>query len=262
MKNIDSNTLSDVMNGDAYTYEQDVLHLILFADAASYNKSGNRSQLFVFSAIAEMPYNKRYRLENVIFHSSWSGSKPDFNTFLEKYNGEIDVLIKNGINVNNTHYRFKVLIFIADAPCRSEGCFCSSFNGKYGCIKCLHPTIYTTKTIYPKLETVKNWKIEKKDKDGNVIKVTQPFKDLQSINLRSKRIYNEQVLQAMESHQTCKGIKGYSYLSEWVDIPRMVIYDKMHMTDIGTFKSYFNLLLDTNKEDYSLGEKKNLLTLF
>jgi hypothetical protein len=95
-----------------------------------------------------------------------------------------------------------------------------------------------------------------KDKDGNVIKVTQPFKDLQSINLRSKRIYNEQVL------QTCKGIKGYSYLSEWVDIPRMVIYDKMHMTDIGTFKSYFNLLLDTNKEDYSLGEKKNLLTLF
>ena len=256
MKNVDKNTLCDVMNGAAYTYEPNLLHLILFADAASYSKSGNRSQMFVFSAIAEMPYYKRYWLENVVFHSSWSGSKPDFNKYLEKYNNEINILIKNGLFVNNTHYRFKVLIFIADAPCRCEGCACTSFNGKYGCIKCLHPTIFTTKTIYPKLETVKNWKIVKKDLDGNITKETQPFASLQSIKLRSNKTYNEQVLQAVSSGRTYFGIKGYSYLSEWIEIPRMVLYDKMHLTDIGTFKYLFNLLLDTNetKAPYGLGK--------
>jgi hypothetical protein len=43
MKNMDKNTISDVMNCAAYTYAPNLLHLILFADAATYNKSGNRS---------------------------------------------------------------------------------------------------------------------------------------------------------------------------------------------------------------------------
>ena len=43
MRNIDKTILCDVMNGAAYTYEPNTLHLILFADAACYNKSGNRS---------------------------------------------------------------------------------------------------------------------------------------------------------------------------------------------------------------------------
>ena len=254
MRKIDENTLCDVMNGAAYIYEPNLLHLILFADGASYNKSGNRSQMFVFSAIAEMPYYKRYWLENVIFHSSWSGSKPDFNKYLEKYNGEIDILIKNGLKINDTHYRFKVLAFIADAPCRCEGCMCTSFNGKYGCIKCLHPTIFSTKTIYPKLKTVQDWEVIKRDKDGDILKVTRPFKDLQSIKLRSKVVYNQQVYQSMISGKTFEGIKGFSYLSTWVDIPRMILYDKMHMSDIGTFKYIFNLLLDSNREEYSLSK--------
>jgi hypothetical protein len=256
MKNMDKNTISDVMNCATYTYAPNLLHLILFADAATYNKSGNRSQWFVFSAIAELPPIKRYEVENVVFHSSWSGSNPDFNIYLQKYNSEIDTLIKDGLVLNGTHYKFKVHIFIGDAPCRSKSCNSNSFNGKYGCIKCLHPTIYNTKTIYPKLDTVRKWEVIKKDRFGQVISITRPFKDLDRIRNRSKYIYNQQVLEAVTKNETYQGIKGFSYLSNWVDIPRMILFDKMHMSDIGTFKSIFFLLLDSNNKEYSLSKLK------
>ena len=223
MRKMDINTICDIMNGAAYIFEHNMLHLLLFIDAATYNKSGNRSQWFVYSAIAELPPDKRYAIQNVVFHSSWSGSNPDFNVFLEKYNHEIDQLINKGLETNLNHYKFKIHLFIADAPARAKGCVCSSFNGKYGCIKCLHPTIYNTKTIYPKLKTVQNWSIQKKDKDGNVTKITYPFKELSSIKIRSGEIYNQQVLEAIKTGLTYKGIKGFSYLSTWVDVPRMVI---------------------------------------
>jgi len=249
---MDKNTLSDVMNGAAYTFEPCTLHLILFADAATYNKSGNRSQWFVFSALVELPPILRYTEENIIFHSSWSGSNPDFNTYFEKYNGEIDILLKNGLLINKTHYKFKVHLFIADAPARAKGCVCSSFNGKYGCIKCMHPTIYKTKTIYPKLKTVQNFEVIRRNREGEIISRTKPFKELKSINIRSNSMYNEQVLRALQTGNPHLGIKGYSYLSNWIRIPRMVIFDKMHMSDIGTFKTMFNNFFDSVKEDYSL----------
>jgi hypothetical protein len=49
------------------------------------------------------------------------------------------------------------------------------------------------------------------------------------------------------------GIKGEAYLSNYVEIPRMIWFDKMHMSDIGTFKYYFNFLIDSVRKDYSLG---------
>ena len=147
-------------------------------------------------------------------------------------------------------------IFIGDAPCRCKSCNSNSFSGKYGCIKCLHPTIYTTKTIYPKLETVREWEVIKRDRFGSIISITRPFKDLDRIRNRSNSIYNQQVLEAVTKNETYQGIKGFSYLSNWVDIPRMILFDKMHMSDIGTFKSIFFLLLDSNNKEYSLSKLK------
>ena len=244
MKNVDKNTICDIMNGASYKYEPDTLNLIIFVDSATFTKSGHRSQYATMSSIVEMPSVLRFLPENIIFHSSWSGSEPDFNLYFEKYNNEIDVLLNNGLDFNDTHYKFKVHLFIADKPAQAKGCVCSAFNGKYGCIKCLHPTIYNTKTIYPKLSTVQGWKVIKKDRDGNVIKVTLPFKDLKAINLRTNKIYNEQVEIAVENGCTYQGIKGEAYLAKWIKVPRGIYFDKMHTSDIGTFKTTFNGLLD------------------
>ena len=80
------NFLSDLMNGEAYVYEENMFNLVLFADAANYNKSGNRSMWAVFSTLVELPPILRSSYENIIFHSSWTGSNPDFNLYLEFYN--------------------------------------------------------------------------------------------------------------------------------------------------------------------------------
>ena len=82
----DKNYIIDVVDGRLYEYEKDTFNLILFADAASYNKSGNKSMWAIFSEIVELPPILRHSSENTIFHSSWSHSNPDFNIYLEKYN--------------------------------------------------------------------------------------------------------------------------------------------------------------------------------
>ncbi len=46
------------------------------------------------------------------------------------------------------------------------------------------------------------------------------------------------------------------HLSKWLNIPDGVYLDKMHLCDIGTFKSIFNSFFDAKKkqEDYYLGQ--------
>ena len=55
------------MNGKAYEHEEDTFNLVLFADAANYNKSGNRSMWAVFSTLVELPPALRSCYENIIF---------------------------------------------------------------------------------------------------------------------------------------------------------------------------------------------------
>ena len=45
-------------------------------------------------------------------------------------------------------------------------------------------------------------------------------------------------------------------LAKWISIPDQIHYDKMHMSDIGTFKTIFNHLFEAKNETYSLSEHK------
>ena len=49
------NIFKDVMNGRAYKFEDNTFNLILFADAVTYNKSGNTSMWAIFSSIVGIP---------------------------------------------------------------------------------------------------------------------------------------------------------------------------------------------------------------
>ena len=95
---------SDIMSGAAYSFEQDSFSLNLFADAAVYNKSGNKSMWAIFSSFVELPPILRFASDNIIFHSSWTGSNPDFNLYLEKYNPQKDLILKNGIDFEKRNY--------------------------------------------------------------------------------------------------------------------------------------------------------------
>ena len=61
IRQLGKNVLSDLLNGRAYVQEQNTFNLVLFADAANYNKSGNRSWA-VFSTLVELPPSQVYAL--------------------------------------------------------------------------------------------------------------------------------------------------------------------------------------------------------
>ena len=140
MKDLDG--FSDVLNGQAYEFEKNTFNLALFADAATYTKSANKSMWAIFSTLLELPPSLRCKSENVIFHSSWFGSDLDTDIFLKKYNKQITHILKHGLDFNGVNIRFKVHLFMGDAPARAKFCNIKQFNGAYGCIKCLHPTFF------------------------------------------------------------------------------------------------------------------------
>ena len=230
MKN--NTSITDVISGTSYKFKENTLSLILFIDAASYNKSGNKSIWAIFSTIAELPPQLRHSYENVIFHSLLSGGNPDFNNYLETYNSEINDLIENGFKHNNITYNIRVFLFLADAPARAKVCKINQFNGKYGCIKCLHPSEYLKekkKTVYPV-----DFTIEK----------------------RTNKSYEECVQEAIESRTTIKGVKGFAYISNWISIPNNILLDYMHLCLQGTFNSMFNNFFDSqfHLKEFYLGE--------
>ena len=198
------------MTGSKYVYEKDVISLILFTDGVNYNKSANKSVWAILSSIVELPPILRNSYENINFHSIWSGTNPNFNNFLKNENKEIDFLLKNGIKYKNILLKIRIFCFISDTPARGKALNMKLFNGKMACIMCMHPTEYTTKTIYPMLN--------------------------ENIKLRTHSTYIEQVQSTLISNKCEFGIYGVSYLSNWMILPDSVIFDYMHMCLQGTFK--------------------------
>jgi len=224
--------LFDICEGTKYTYIENTLSLVLFTDAVTYTKSVSNSIWAIFSCVVELPPIVRCSFENIIFHSLWAGDDVDFNLFLKKYNNELDEIISNGITINNTRYNIRILGFIADNPARSKVLNCMQFNGYYGCLMCLHPTRRNSKNsaqIYPLIN---------------------------KIELRTDKLYMEQVTLSVETGGCVYGIKGATYMSKWIDIPSCVLLDYMHLCLIGSFKCMINNLFDSkNKfESYYLGK--------
>ena len=112
-----------------------------------------------------------------------------------------------------------------------------NFNGKFGCIKCLHPTISSNRrSVYPSLNMLQ--KLQQKfnfncKRPQNKISITR------AIKLRSHKIYLEQSKKAHETGEAVEGVLGISKLSDWVDIPNAIYLGKMHLCDSGTFKKMF-----------------------
>lgn len=214
-----------------WVYEENKLSLILFTDAVNYVKSANKSIWAIFSCIAELPPLLRCSYDNILFHSMWSGPNVDFNLFLEKYNSNIDEVIKNGLFFNNKKITIKIHAFIADSPARSKATNTKQFNGKYGCIKCYHPSARNsdnTSTIYPVLK---------------------------KIQIKTNENYVNDVNEAISKNKPVNGVKGFTYLSNWLTIPESILYDYMHMCLIGSFKKMIEFFFDSkNKQkDYYIG---------
>ena len=96
--------MSDIIDGYSYKHEIDTLSLVIFIDAAVIAKSVNKSMTAFFSTIAELPPNLRHSSENILFHSTWYGSNPDYNEFLESFNSQTDLHIFQIGSVNRVSH--------------------------------------------------------------------------------------------------------------------------------------------------------------
>ena len=74
--------------------------LILFFDGANYYKSNNDPIHAFFSSIAELQPILRNSNSNIITHSLWCGSVPDFNVFLSIFNKALEKILINGISID------------------------------------------------------------------------------------------------------------------------------------------------------------------
>lgn len=226
--------IKDICNGSNYKLEENTITLILFVDAVTYTKSVANSMWAMFSEIVELPPILRTSYENIIFHSLWSGDLNDFNLYLEKYNSEIDEIIKNGILINGLLVKVKIHGFIADTPARCKALNCIYFNGNYGCIFCYHPT----------------------GRHSNKKTIIYPIKAYNNIKLRNLNDYLNDLNTAIETGKLVNGVKGETYLYNWISIPYSVIIDYMHLCLIGTFKKIISDLLNSinKKQPYYLGK--------
>lgn len=167
-----------------YLEEDNTVSLILFIDGVTYTKSVSNQMWAIFSGLVELPSILRSAYENIIFHSLWSGPDLDFNKFLTEFNSEIDDLLTNGFLFNGLDLTILLHVFLADSPGRSKVLYSHQFNGKFGCIKCLHPTTHPSHTtIYPFLNNIKD---------------------------RTHADYVKSAQTAANSHRVVDGIKGLS----------------------------------------------------
>jgi hypothetical protein len=169
--------------------------------------------------------------ENIIAHSLWSGSNPDFNVFLEYYNKETSELLENGLEFRGKLIRFKIHFFCGDSPATCKICKSTQYNGKFGCIHCLHPTSRIGKrTVYPFNNQITN---------------------------RSNELYENQVKECIENGERVEGIKDQAFLSLWLTIPEDITFEYMHGSLIGSFKKMFcqPLLTSNHGEEFYIGMK-------
>jgi len=196
----------DILSGRAYKFEVDTFNLAIFVDAVTYTKSANKSMWAMFSTFVELPSILRSMSENIIFHSSWTGAISDFDIFLKRYNSQIDDNLKHGIEFEGMKYTIKVHTLVADAPARAKACNFTNFNGKFGCIKCLHPTFSKGKgiTIYPTLKKLNSLEILRNR--SLPVKEFLPLTGI--IQLRTSTMYKNQLAKSTSANNAFEGVKG------------------------------------------------------
>ena len=215
------------------------ISLILFFDGANYYKSNNDPIHAFFSSISELPPILRNSNSNIITHSLWCGSVPDFNVFLSIFNTSLEKIMINGISIDDLKIRVTVecRVCIADAPERALLLNMNRFNGKFSCIMCMQEGENLNK-----------------DKRGNNHKF--PY-NTEQMKVRTQSKYLQQVNESVKYKKCVDGIKGASYLSNWIHLPSNIIIDYMHACLLGTTKQMLNLWLSSrnNKEPFYLGRK-------
>ncbi|KAK3925108.1 D-alanine--D-alanine ligase [Frankliniella fusca] len=241
----------DIYDGEVYQDHvkkgflgnQSSLSLQWYTDGVALYNSTNFSVWLTYLTINELPYNQRFKKENVLVPVIWCGStKPPGNLIMNSMHPELKVL-SLGVNydihgTDSKKIKFFVVNGTADLPAKAMMLNMKESNGAESCQKCEQPgeprVNFSGVRIFP----------------------YQPVMTLRT---------NENYLKySKEAHSTGKpvvGVKGISTLSMIVmDVIRGTAIDPMHLIG-GVAKKLTSLLLCTKLESKKWSIASHLDTL-
>ena len=115
-----------------------------YTDGVQIFRSSKFSIWAFILVILELPFEERYKLENIILVGLWFGEKkPQPNIFLEPFLESFRNLYKNGIEIFvkdlNTTIRLRGLITCGTCDLPAKALFLSmiQYNGRFGCQVCV-----------------------------------------------------------------------------------------------------------------------------
>ncbi|XP_053391217.1 uncharacterized protein LOC128554033 [Mercenaria mercenaria] len=218
-------------------------------DGVPVFKSSRFSIWPMYLIVNELPYKIRMKKENMILTGLWFGEeKPIMNMFtrplitsLRNLEEGIEVTVKNQKHISKAF----LVCGTADLPAKSLVLNCNQFNGKYSCMRCMHPG-----------ETYKT------DKGGSV-RIFPHDVSKPAFRERQDEQCLEDAIKATANRSVINGIKGPSFLmpSKHYSYVFSSGIDYMHGVLLGITKLLITLWISPSysKEKFSVSGAVDLI---
>lgn len=244
----------DIYDGEYYKREEESgifaepnandvsLTLLWSTDGFSPYKSAKLEIWMFLQCINELPYEERYKPENLVVSGVWQGShKPEFNLFLQKPKEELKRL-RDGIEVELSTgevktVKAKTIGGTCDMGAKPPLLNMKQWNGSHGCPFCLQKGEYSdvSKTwVYPYQEGV-------------------PLRTDEDSILHALRAY-------LENKKDEFGVTGLTIMSQIVDAHITgTVVELMHNMYEGHLELLFKLLFSSKfaKQEFSLANQSS-----
>ena len=214
---------------------KDNISFMWYTDGVRIFKSSKLNVWGFFLIILELPYEERFKLENVLLVSLWFGDKkPVPNLFLQPLKKSLKKLYK-GINLYVTDLDREIIVKgivlcgTADLPAKALFLSMNQYNGRFGCQVCLQ--------------------------EGNTVDRTRTYSYQENILLRTEENVLECSMQALDIRQPVCGVKGPSVISKIC--PKFITstaVDVMHCVFEGVTKKLIELWCSSKlaNENYNI----------
>lgn len=229
---LEENNLRDIFDGEAFQnykfsrcHPTKYIYCLLNCDGIASVHKSKESKIWPASLVVlNLAPLKRRKFENIILSTLFCGKKkPDFNVFMKEVKKAIELC---HLEENGEIIRIKVLALVADLPAKADCLNMVAFNGYFGCSIC---------------EEKGHYSLEHR-------KMTYPITE-ENAKTRDVRSHSEHVKLAAKSKPRF-GVKGYSPLSELIDIPTAAPFDAMHLIYLGITRTITLYALKKNLIDF------------
>uniref|UniRef100_A0ABD2XFT0 Uncharacterized protein n=1 Tax=Trichogramma kaykai TaxID=54128 RepID=A0ABD2XFT0_9HYME len=227
----DGSIYKDLKNDGGILSNENNISFMWCTDGVRIFKSSKFSIWGFFLVILELPYEDRYKLENMLLVLLWFGdNKPMPNLFLEPlrhplrqvYKG-IDFFVKDLDSVLNI--RGIIICGTADLPAKSLFLEMNQHNGRFGCTTCVQ--------------------------DGLTVERRRTYPYIENLILRAENDVEKCAAEALECGNPVCGVKGPAMLSKICHkfITSAAIY-VLHAVFEGVAKKLGELWFDKKYKDH------------